>query len=81
VRIDGRPLLLIRWRDAATFHAGWEKLDKIAQQTPPIVFSVGWLLKRTKHHVVIVSSIVGDEASCDVVIPTGMIVSEKELKA
>ena len=80
MRIDGRPLLLVRWRDAATNHAGWEKLTTIAAQTPPIVVSVGWLLKRTKKHIVLVSSIVGDEGSCDVVIPSGWVVSEKEIR-
>lgn len=79
MRIDGRPLLLVRWRDAATNHAGWEKLTTIAAQTPPIVVSVGWLIKRTKHHITLVASIVGDEGSCDVTIPVGMIVSEKEI--
>lgn len=81
MRIEGRPLLLVTWRDAATNHAGWAKLTEIAAATPPIVRSVGWLLKRTKRHIVIAASIVGDEGSCDVVIPLGMIVSEKELKA
>ena len=81
MRIEGRPLLLVKWIDAASHHAGWEKLDTIAQQTPPIVYTVGWLLKRTKRHITVVASIVGDEGSGDVTIPTGMILSEKELKA
>lgn len=79
MRIEGRPLLLVTWHDAATNHAGWAKLTEIASATPPVVRSVGWLLKRTKKHIVIAGSIVGDEGSCDVVIPTGMILSEKEL--
>jgi hypothetical protein len=79
VKIDGRPLLLVQWHDAASFHMGWEKLDVIAKQQPPVVRSVGWLLKRTKRHLTLVASIVGDEGSSDVTIPTGWIISEKEL--
>lgn len=79
MRIEGRPLLLIKWVDAASHHSGWEKLTAIAQQTPPVVYTVGWLLKRTKRHITVVASIVGDEGSGDVTIPVGMILSEKEL--
>ena len=81
MRIEGRPLLLVVWRDAISNHAGWEKLDTIATQTPATVRSVGWLLRRTKRHITLVASIVGDEGSSDATIPTGWIVSEKELKA
>lgn len=79
MRIDGRPLLLVTWIDAASNHCGWEKLDTIAKQSPPTVRSVGWLLRRTNRHITLVASIVGDEGSSDVTIPTGMILSEKEL--
>ncbi len=76
-----RRLLLVTWRDARSEHAGWEKLETIAKQSPAIVRSVGWELKRTKRHVTLVASIVEDEGSGDVTIPLGMIVSEKELRA
>ena len=79
MRIDGRPLLLVEWHDAASNHSGWEKLTTIAKQTPPVVRSVGWLVKRTKRHLTLVASIVGDEGSSDVTIPTGWIIREKEL--
>jgi len=81
MKIDGRPLLLVQWHDAASFHVGWEKLDTIAKQTPVVVRSVGWLLKRTKQHITLVASIVEDEGGSDVTIPTGWIISEKEIKA
>lgn len=81
MKIDGRPLLLVTWRDAVSYHAGWEKLDTIAKQTPVTVRSVGWLLKRTKQHITLVASIVEDEGGSDVTIPTGWIISEREIKA
>lgn len=81
MRIDGRPLLLVQWYDATSNHSGWEKIDTIAKQTPPVVRSVGWLIRRTKRHITLVASIVGDEGSSDVTIPASWIISEKELKA
>lgn len=80
MKIDGRPLLLVTWRDAVSNHVGWEKLDTIAKQTPVTVRSVGWLLRRTRRHITLVASIVDDEGSSDVTIPTGWIISEKEIK-
>ena len=73
-------LLLITWHDARSEHAGWEKLETIAKQSPATVRSVGWELKRTKRHVTLVASIVEDDGSGDVTIPLGMVISEKELK-
>lgn len=78
--IEGRRLLLVTWKDAASNHAGWEKLETIARQQPPTVRSVGWELKRTKRHLTLVASILEDEGSGDLTIPLGMIVAEKELK-
>lgn len=77
-------LLLVQWRDAASNHAGWEKLSVIAKQSTELVKSVGWELKRTKGKqgkLTLVASITGDDGSQDVTIPLGWIVSEKELVA
>lgn len=72
-------LLLVLWRDAATNHAGWEKLVEIAKQKPPQVKSVGWELKRTKTKLTLVASVMEDEGSQDITIPVPWIISEKEL--
>lgn len=74
-------LLLVKWRDAVTNHAAWEKLETIAKQDAEVVQSVGWELKRTKTKLTLVASISDDEGSQDVTIPLGWIVSEKELVA
>lgn len=78
--VTDRRLLLITWHDARSNHAGWEKLETIAKQSPATVRTVGWELRRTKRHLTLVASIVEDDGSGDVTIPLGMIVSEKELK-
>lgn len=75
-----RKLVMITWHDAMSDHAGWKKIDKVSKQQPPVARTVGWVIKRTRRAVTLVSSIVDDECDGDVVIPTGMIIREQELE-
>ena len=71
--------LLVTWLDACSDDSGWKPLKKVTAQKPMRVKSVGWLVKRTRTHLTLVGSIVGDHCDGDVTIPLGMILSEKEL--
>lgn len=70
------PLVHIRWRDAETKH-GWESADDaIADADVPICESVGFVLTRDKHKIVLAQTIGGSEINGRITIPKGWIVGE-----
>lgn len=75
-----RRLLLVTWWDAVTDQAGWKPIARVEKQQPLVVRSVGWEIRRTKRHLTLAASIVGEECDGDVTIPIGMIMREQELK-
>jgi hypothetical protein len=77
--VSERRLLMVTWYDAVSDHAGWKDIAKIEKQTPPVVRSVGWEIKRNKRHVTLAASIVETDCDGDVTIPMGMIIKEQEL--
>lgn len=66
-------LVLVKWIDAVTKDIGWRKIEDIKKQKPDKCETVGWIIKQTKSHVTIVSTIGGDECDGDITIPLGMI--------
>ena len=73
-------LLLVHWRDAASFHIGWVSKEDAAKDKCPIGRSVGWELKRDDTELVLVASEIDNEISCDIHIPLSTIVSEEVLR-
>lgn len=66
-------LVLIKWIDAVTADHGWRSMDEVQKMKPSKCQSVGWLLKKTATHVVLVSSIGEGDCDGDITIPVGMI--------
>lgn len=71
-------LVLIEWLDAVTHDDnGWKVIEKVINQKPVLVRSVGWVVKDTKTHITLVSSIIRDEKEHiidgDVTVPKGWI--------
>lgn len=67
-----RSIVAIVWHDAVAA-AGWT--DHADAAPPAEIHSVGWLIKRTRSHVTIATSIGGDEHNGSMTIPRGMIQS------
>lgn len=72
-------LVLITWVDAVSDEAGWKSIVKVQAQRPPVVRSVGWVVRRTRSHITLAASIIEDHCDGDVTIPIGMVKGEKEL--
>lgn len=72
-------LVLLTWVDAVSDESGWKPLTKVQSQRPPVVRSVGWVVKRTKTHITLAASIIEDHCDGDVTIPIGMVKGEKPL--
>lgn len=69
-------LVIVEWLDAVSeAHAGWKALDKIRENAPIPMKSVGWIVSNTKSHVTLVSSLDKgqSEGDGDVTIPKGMV--------
>lgn len=73
-------LVLIRWLDAVSDDSGWKKVSHVAKQSPPLVKSVGWVIRRTKTKITLAASLVHDDCDGDVTIPIGMVRSITELR-
>lgn len=75
------PLVLVKWKDAKSEPAGWKDVDEIANGRPAIVESVGWVVKKTKTKLVIISSYIKEHHQCDgdLLIPLSWIISVTEL--
>ena len=74
-------LVLIEWLDAVSEDKpGWKPRKKIRRQKPARIRSVGWIERKTKRFLTIVSS--RDKRDCDgdVTIPRGMILKMRTLK-
>lgn len=70
-----RELVLIEWLDAISApKSGWKSVEKVSNAKPAVIKSVGWVLKRTKTYVILVSSLT-DDGDCDgdTVIPVSML--------
>ena len=75
-----KPLVEIIWMDAETTH-GWELDDDVDSEQVPIV-TVGFLITKADHVVVIASSIdkaTGGQSNSRIKIPIAMIDTIKEL--
>jgi hypothetical protein len=68
-------LCLITWDDAAELNLGWQDESDV-EARPMLVRTVGFLIRKTKAHVIVASTI-GDLAHCHAQfqIPRKMIVS------
>lgn len=72
-------LVMVTWVDAVSDEAGWKSIASVQNQRPPVVRSVGWVMKRTRSHLTLAASIIGDHCDGDVTIPIGMVKREQEL--
>ena len=72
-------LVQITWLDAMSDESGWKTIASVQGNRPPVVRSVGWVVKRTKAHVTLAASIIEDHCDGDVTIPIGMIRREDTL--
>lgn len=72
-------LVMLTWVDAVSDESGWKSIEKVQNQRPPVVRSVGWVVKRTKTHVTLAASIIEDHCDGDVTIPIGMVKKEELL--
>jgi len=66
-------IVLVKWVDAVTEDHGWRKITDVKLGKPEKCESVGWLIKQTKEHVILVSSRGGQDCDGDITIPIGMI--------
>ena len=72
-------LIEVHWEDAMTTH-GWEEEAEIESE-PPIVVTVGFLIKETEKAYVVASTVGGDQTSNSrIIIPKGMVKFSKLLK-
>lgn len=55
-------LVLVTWDDAAELNLGWMEESEI-EAKPMIVRTVGFMVRKTKKHVIVASTI-GDHAHC-----------------
>ena len=72
-------LVLLTWVDAVSDESGWKSIEKVQSQRPPVVRSVGWVVKRTKTHITLAASIIEDHCDGDVTVPVGMVKKEELL--
>lgn len=79
--VDKYPLVLVQWNDAQS-DAGWGEIKDIEKWAGEkyIVNEVGWLISKTKTHIVITSEIGSDgDIGNRTKIPNGWIISKKVL--
>lgn len=74
-------LVHVIWLDAVSDDKpGWKPRKKIRKQKPARIESVGWVLRKTKHHLTLVSSIDKRDCDGDTTIPRGMVLKVRRLK-
>lgn len=76
-------VIKIRWRDAARVDGQWNVKDAItlAEKESQTVFtSVGFLIAKTKHAIVIARELDGDDCRGALCIPRAMILSMRTLR-
>lgn len=74
-------LVYIEWLDSSGMHEGiWHMLDDIKKCKPIKMRSVGWVLRETKSHVVLVSHLAPSQGRGDMAIPKATITKRKSLK-
>ena len=56
------PLVAIEWDDASTLTLGWQQ-DAEIKPVPQIAYTVGFLLKKTKDHLVVHSTFDAESAT------------------
>lgn len=64
-------LIVVYWHDAIQVE-NWTPIQLIETIKPPLAKSVGWFLSQNDDCVVILTSVVGDEAGYQI-IPAGMV--------
>lgn len=69
-----RKLVRVEWWDIVA-DSEWLKDDKVESAHPCI--TVGFVIKETKHEIVIASTISGKESNARITIPIGCIKSRK----
>lgn len=72
------PIYQVDWHDAQTHH-GWTAVADI-DPAPPLVTTIGFLVKRGRHAIVISSTVGQGEANSHITIPLGMIQGMCEVK-
>jgi len=79
-------LYYIEWLDAAKYtgkDAAWQAVDDLDAE-PPVVATVGWQVKESKHGILIATSIDKDDMEADVMpgalIPKKMIVKKRKME-
>lgn len=72
-------LVLIEWEDAA-HEFGWLDEFPADNPAPHICHTVGWLMVKTRKHVVVAQTISGEDALAQTLqIPMGMVHSIRQL--
>lgn len=67
-------LVLVKWYDAVSHEkSGWKPQEEVANTKPPLIRTVGWILKQDKKKIVLVSTIGDDDCDGDTTLPIGMI--------
>lgn len=78
------PLVLVEWDDSASYvETGWKKSHVVLNDlTPGRIFSVGWVLKKTKRYLTLVAHGSNEhrEVQGEMSIPRGCIRSVKRLR-
>lgn len=72
------PLAVVEWEDAA-HEFGWQE-GVIPEPKTVIVRSVGYVIKRTKKHILLAQSIAEDNHAQTLQIPKGMVIKVKNIK-
>jgi len=80
--VDKYPLVLVQWNDAQS-DAGWGDIEDIKKWADEkyVVNEVGWLISKTKSHIVITNE-VGNDGSIGnrTKIPNTWVIDRKVLK-
>lgn len=74
-------LVVVQWIDAEIGGGTWKPASEAAKLEAPVVYTVGFLLHRDRHNVVLASSAspcgedldMGADVMNDIVIPAGMV--------
>lgn len=76
------PLKLIEWHDAYSGDHTWFNADDLPEEdTPHVVQTLGFEVKRTERHVTLAMSCSSNGNLCDLfTIPLGMIVREQTFR-
>jgi len=77
-----RKMLYLEWYDPTSDDA-WKEIDKLENDCPHTIKSIGWLIKESKEAIRIALSVDdSDESLCasSMIIPKSLISLRKELK-